>query len=181
MSVKARQLQRIVKEYQQDAQPWPASAREIAEWAVTTGRYDLGRPTIVKHCARDLAQAMRQEYFTDVKGRRVRAKHPARVKRNGSQMMLWDDIRSAPREHMQKAFQLRRRRIAAECKQVKTDVGSYNDAHPDERPIQMVLDFRQDVREMELAEIPTQAFPSISGHRDLHPANIHGSKEPLAT
>jgi hypothetical protein len=53
---------------------------------------------------------------------------------------------------MQKAFMLRRRRIVSECKQVKTDVDSYNDTHSEERPIQMVLDFTQDVREMELEE-----------------------------
>ena len=46
--------------------------------------------------------------------------------------MLWDDIRTASRHHMQMAFQLRRRRITYECKQVKTDVDSYNDAHPEE-------------------------------------------------
>jgi hypothetical protein len=95
---------------------------------------------------------MREEYFTDSNGRRERAKHPARVTKNGQQLMLWDDIRVAPRHHMQKAFQLRRRRIASECKQVKTDVDSYNNAHPDELPLQMVLDFTRDVEEMELAD-----------------------------
>jgi hypothetical protein len=152
MITKKQQLQRIVREYQQNEQEWPASAADIARWAVSTGRYDLTRPTLVRHCARELAQAMRQEFFTDSKGRRVRAKHPAKMRRDGRQLMLWDDIRTAPRRHMQMAFQLRRRRIASECKQVKTDVDSYNDAHPNEQPIQMVLDFTRDVEEMELAE-----------------------------
>lgn len=77
---------------------------------------------------------MREEYFTDPRGRRVRAKHPAKVKKNGHQIMLWDDMRTAPRSHMEMAFQLRRRRITHECKQVKTDVDSYNDANPEEQP-----------------------------------------------
>jgi len=67
--------------------------------------------------------------------------------------MLWDDIRTASRHHMQMAFQLRRRRITYECKQVKTDVDSYNDAHPEERPIRMVLDFTQDEKELEIEDI----------------------------
>lgn len=50
---------------------------------------------------------------------------------------------------MEMAFQLRRNHIVAECRQAKTDVDSYNDAHPQDRPIQMVLDFTQDVEELE--------------------------------
>ncbi|MGA9531458.1 MAG: hypothetical protein WBR18_01970 [Anaerolineales bacterium] len=87
----------------------------------------------------------------------MRAKHPARVTKNGKQLMIWDDIRTAPRRHMQMAFQLRRRRIASECKQVKTDVDSYNDGHPEKRLIQMILDFTKDVQELELAEL--DAYP----------------------
>jgi len=146
---KTQYLQRIVREFQRNGQQWPASAREIAKWAVQTGRYDLTGPTLVKYCARELAQAMREEYFADYSGRRVRAKHPARVTRDGKQLVLWDDIRTAPRFHMQTAFQLRRRRIALECRQVKTDVDSYNDAHPEEVPIQMVLDFTRDAEELD--------------------------------
>ena len=152
MLTKNQQLQRIVREYQKDGQKWPASTADIAKWAVKTRRYDLTGPTLERQCARELAQAMREEYFTDPQGRRVRAKHPAKVKKNGQQMILWDDMRTAPRRHMQMAFQLRRRRITYECKQVKTDVDSYNDAHPEERPIQMVLDFTQDVKELELGD-----------------------------
>jgi hypothetical protein len=95
---------------------------------------------------------MREDYFTDPQGRRVRAKHPARIVKNGQMQFVWDDIRTASRTHMQLAFRLRRRRIATECKQVKTDVDSYNDAHPKELPIQMPLDFTYDVEEMEFEE-----------------------------
>lgn len=173
MSAKTRQLQRIVREYQKDGQKWPATTAEIAKWAVDTGRYDLTGPTIERHCARELAQAMREEYFSDSQGRRVRAKHPASFRRNGRQLMLWDDIRTAPRQHMQVAFQLRRRRIVSECKQVKTDVDSYNDSHPDERPIQMVLNFTRDVEEMELSEIRVKP---LEHHHQLS----EGNQESLA-
>lgn len=166
MSVKTRQLQMIVKQYQEDGQEWPATTAEIARWAVRTRRYDLTAPTIERHCARELAQAMREEHFVDAQGRRVRAKHPARVKRNGRQLMLWDDIRTAPRAHMRTAFQLRRRRIVAACKQAKTDVDSYNDAHPDEPPIQMVLNFTRDVEELELSDTHSRASTRFD-YKDL--------------
>jgi hypothetical protein len=152
MSDYNKQLQRIVKEYRQAGQEWPARTLDIARWALKTNRFDLRTPAIEKLCARDLAQAMREEYITDPKGRRVRAKHPAKVKRDGEQMIIWDDIRTASRRHMEMAFQLRRRHIIGECRQVKTDVDSYNDAHPNETPIQMVMDFTQDVAEAEALE-----------------------------
>ena len=149
---KTKQLQRLIEEYRRAGETWPATREDIAKWAVREKRYDLTAPSLIRLVAKELAQAMSEEYFTDAQGRRVRTKHPARVRRGGKQLMLWDDIRTAPRSHMKMAFQMRRKRIASECKQVKTDVDSYNDSHLDEQPIQMVLDFTQDVREMELAE-----------------------------
>lgn len=144
----SKQLQGIVKEYRHSGENWPASASEIAEWAIKTDRYDLATQTIKRICARDLAQAMREEYLTDKKGRRIRAKHPAKITRDGKQMILWDDIRTAPRSHMEMAFVNRRNHIVGECRQVKTDVDSYNDSHPNEQPIQMILDFTEDVDEL---------------------------------
>ena len=50
------------------------------------------------------------------------------------------------------AFQQRRAQIIGDCRQLKTDVDSYNDAHADEPPIQLVLDFTRDVAELEVAD-----------------------------
>lgn len=155
MSDYSKQLQRVVNDYKQ-AKGFPAESIDIARWAIATGRYNLRTPALERSCARDISQAMREEFITDKKGRRVRAKHPASARENGETKMLWDDIRSAPREHMVNAFQLRRRHIVGECRQVKTDVDSYNDSHTKHEPIQLVLDFTKDVAEAEaLSEIET--------------------------
>jgi hypothetical protein len=152
MSEYTRQLQTIVKDYRQSGQPWPASSADIARWALRNNRYYIAIPAIERVVRRDISQAMREEYITDFKGRRVRAKHPAKAERNGEAIMLWDDIRTAPRSHMEMAFSHRRNHIVGECHQIKVDVDSYNDSHPKERPIQMVLDFTQDVEELEELE-----------------------------
>ena len=149
MSDYTKQLQTIVKEYQRSGQEWPASTADIAEWAVRNNKYDLRTPTIERVVRRELAKAMREEYITDQKGRRVRAKHPAKIKRGRETLMLWDDIRTASRNHMEMSFTHRRNHIVSECRQVKTDVDSYNDTHPKEEPIQMILDFTYDVEELE--------------------------------
>lgn len=92
MSDYKKQLQRIINDYQKDGQLWPASTSDIARWAIETRRYDLPKQAVEKICARELAQVMREEYITDPKGRRVRAKHPAKIASEGEQKTLWDDI-----------------------------------------------------------------------------------------
>ena len=67
------------------------------------------------------------------------------------------DIRRADRKFMERAFQQRRRQIVGECRQLNVDVDSYNDGHPTEKPIQLLLDFTEDV--IELAQ-PTDYRPN---------------------
>jgi hypothetical protein len=88
---------------------------------------------------------MREEYIVDVQGRRVRAKHAARVE----QAVFWADIRTAPREHMEIAFRQRRQQILGDCHQLKDDVDSYNENQGTGAPIQMVFDFTNDLLELE--------------------------------
>jgi hypothetical protein len=142
-----KELQQIVTHYRLAGGSWPASAREIAEWAIRTSRWKLPPSAAVSVCAEDLASAMREEYITDSKGRRVRVKHPVRLRRSGEQTVLWDDIRTATRGHMEVAFAQRRNQIVGDCRQLRLDIDSYNDGHPDSPPIQLILDFTKDIEE----------------------------------
>jgi hypothetical protein len=148
-----KQMQRIVDDYRLSGEPWPTSAKAIADWAILSGRWELPASALRRRCAEDIAAAMREEYTTDRRGRRVRLLHPATVKReHGEQLVLWDDIRTAPRGHMEISFQQRRQGIVGDCRQFKLDVDSYNDAHPDAEPIQIVFDFTMDLAELEAAD-----------------------------
>lgn len=147
-----KQHQRIVREYRKSGQPWPATSKEIAEWAIANGKWQLQPAAVLKRCAEEMAAAMREEYFTDYKGRRVRLFHPARVQRQGELFTEWDDIRTASRSHMQMSFQQHRRKIVGECRQLKIDLDSYNDAHLDEEPMQISFDFNMDLAEIEAAK-----------------------------
>lgn len=157
----SEQLRDIAELYRDSGQPWPATARQIAIWAINHGHYRTHHAKLVAKAAEEFASAMREDYYTDPQGRRVRALHVARVVSKSSdgsrtQKMLWDDIRNAPREFMERAFQLRRRQIVGDCKQLKTDVDSFNDNRPDEKLIQLMLDFTDDVAE---ANQPTDYRP----------------------
>ncbi len=152
MTTYNKQMQRIAAEYRASGEPWPAGTRTIAAWAIRTERWELPESAAITKCAEDLQSAMREEYTTDKRGRRVRLLHPATVRSGGKQLVLWDDIRTAPRQHMQLSFQQRRRGIVGDVRQLKVDVDSYNDARPEEEPIQMDFDFTMDLAEIEAAE-----------------------------
>ena len=147
-----RQNQRTIREYRETGEPWPATSKDIAEWAIRTKKWDMQQSAYFKRCAEDMAEAMREEYYTDKSGRRVRLYHPARIKRQGELFTEWDDIRSASRPHMHLSFQQHRRKIAGECRQLKTDLDSYNEAHPDEVTMQISFNFEMDIQEIEAAE-----------------------------
>lgn len=147
------QLQRIVSEYRKDAQPWPATSHEMAVWAIETGRWQPQRSAMLRKCAEELSDAMREEYITDPQGRRVRSKHMARYGDGPAQIPLWADIQTAGRGHMEIAFQQRRQQILGDCRQLKTDVDSYNDNYNDAEPLQMIFDFTDDLAEDELVRL----------------------------
>jgi hypothetical protein len=141
------QLQRVINEYIAAQRPWPATTREIAAWAIQRGLWKPQPAAMVRQCADELANAMREEYLVDPQGRTVRAKHVVRE----HQIALWADIRTASPEHMQMAFQQRRQQIVGDCRQLKVDVDSYNENYNHGEPIQMVFDFTNDIEELELA------------------------------
>jgi hypothetical protein len=147
-----KQMQKIVQEYRLSDEPWPASAKTIADWAIMTGRWEMPAAAIRRRCADDVASAMREEYYTDSKNRRVRLLHPAPLFNQGERTVLWDDIRTASRPHMELSFQTRRQGIVGDCRQFKLDADSYNEAHVDAEPIQIVFDFTMDLAELEAAD-----------------------------
>jgi len=143
-----KQMQEIVSDYRTAGQSWPATAKEIAAWAITQRRWAMPRTAVINRCAQDIAEAMGELYFTDSRGRRVRALHPATVSRQGVLCTEWDDLRTAPRRHMALSFQQHRRKIVGECRELNTARMSWNDLHPGEQQIQISFDFTTDLAEL---------------------------------
>ncbi len=151
MTTYIKEMQRIVAKYRLAGESWPAASKTIADWAMRQRLWELPTSAALAKCAEDISRAMREEYMTDAKGRRARVKHPATIKVHGEQMVLWDDMRTATRQHMRVSFQQRRQQIVGDCRQLKVDVDCYNDMNADEQPIQMVFDFTMDLAELEAA------------------------------
>jgi hypothetical protein len=123
----------------------------MAAWAVSKGLWKPQTGSMIDQCADEIARVLREEYFTAPDGHEVRAKHAARLQRDGRQTTLWADIRSANRVHMATAFQQRRQQILGDCRQLQVDVDYFNANRSPENPIQMVFDFTLDLAEIEAA------------------------------
>lgn len=144
-------MQAIFDRYTEEVDSSPVSLDNVAAWAIEQGLYRPQPRDVVKLCREALAESLRQEKRIDAQGRKYRAKHSVRTNIGGVQLSLWADIDNAPRSFMEKSFSQRRKAIADDCFQVKQDVDHFNDENPTELPIQIVLDFSDDVAEMEAA------------------------------
>jgi len=152
MATYNEQLQKVWHQYEAENGSVPATARDAVAWGVAKGMIDAPKVDPLDKLASDMSTALRQEYATDPKGRRYRVNHAVRTSKGGVQYTLWAIMNDAPREYMQKAFIQRREQIVGDCVQLDTDVGAYNTMRKDEKPIQIVLDFTNDVEERKLGE-----------------------------
>ena len=138
-----QQMQAYFHQYEKEHPGATPQTTDVAAWMIREGKWEPRTSDLISRCAEDLAEALRQEYRTDRRGRRYRANHAVRSR----QGTLWADIDVAPRPHMEKAFAQRRKQIVGDCVQLKTDVDVYNDKRSENEPIPLVLDFTDDVAE----------------------------------
>lgn len=141
------QLQDVWHRYEKENGSVPATAREAVAWGIAQGMIEIPEVDPLDKLASDMSTALREEYATDKEGRRYRVNHAVRVTKGGVQYTFWAIMKDAPREHMQKAFIQRREQIVGDCVQLNTDVEAYNALHVDQRPIQMLFDFSEDIEE----------------------------------
>ena len=144
------QLRSIANRYYASGQPSPATAKEIAAWAIRQGLWHPQPADLIEQCAEELARAMREEHVTDAQGRSVRVKHVVRTTTTSGQTRFeWADSRTATRAFMEIAFAQRRQQIVGDCRQLKGDADSFNENRCPDNPIEIVFDFTRDLAELE--------------------------------
>ena len=151
---KTERLQDICREYMQITKATKINMKEVAAWAIQNGKWEASRKDAIKQCTHELSRAARDESYTDPQGRRVRKMHAVRqvIDDDGQQkqMVLWADIENAPPEHMHLSFQQRRGYITGDCKQLKTDLDSFNQNNSHGVELELSFDFREDLEEMDM-------------------------------
>ncbi len=151
------QLQHVWHAYEKAHGYLPATAREACMWGVSQGMIEAPEYDPYDRLAEDMSRALRDEYATDQLGRRYRKNHAVRVTKGGVQYTMWAILGHSAREHMHKAFIQRREQIVGDCVQLSTDVEVYNDLHKEREPIQILMDFRDDVEERRFWNIKNAA------------------------
>jgi len=141
------QMQHLFDRYRSEVREAPATLDDVYVWATNNRLWEAREQSIRAQFKEEMAQALREQYRTDATGRRYRAKHAVRHAFAGKQLSFWGDIDKDPRDYMEITFAQKRRRIAGELHQLKVDVDHFNETHPDEKPIQLSLNFEDDVLE----------------------------------
>jgi hypothetical protein len=147
----SEQLRELWKQYRDEVSTDPVDLKTVASWAISKGLWRPRPIDLSTSLANDLAQALREEKRTDKAGREYRANIPVRSRaKDGTSLFEWGDIDDAPRLHIEKNVQQERRTIVSDCYALAMKVEHYNDAHPDEEPLQFIMNFDDDVKEMKI-------------------------------
>ena len=146
------QLREVWNQYREEVSSDPVDLKTVAAWAIGKKLWAPRPFDLSTSLANDLAQALREEKRIDRAGREYRANIPVRSRaKDGTSLFEWADIDQAPRKHVEKNVQQERRLIVGDCYALTMKVEHYNDMHPDEEPLQLILDFVDDIAEMKIA------------------------------
>ena len=143
------QLQGLIRLYKTETGVKEFDVQQIADWAIARGA-ELPKPKTAREVfAVQLADAARAEYRVDPKtGLAYRANHALRGKTNdGRQYSFWVDIDDATKAQMLFSLTSRTQQMVGDAVHLKIDETIWNDRHPTEEPIQLVMNFTDDVEE----------------------------------
>ena len=163
MSTFNEQMQTYYHQYREEMGTGPTSLRLVADWMIDNGYWKPHVDALGKQCAELLANALRDEFYTDPQGRRVRINHAVRIpiKEKGEQGRFWDDIRTATRDHMEMSLQQRRQAIVFDCHQLMIDAASFNEnSVVGDRPIQLSFNFVADLAELDSVNLVLVTRPA---------------------
>lgn len=144
MSTKFQRMQKFIRYYKDQTGNKEIDMHEVARFAATKG-WPLPIPADpVDLLAKEFSKAARDEIRHDKKtGRPYRANHAYSY--GPTLFTVWIDIDEAPRKPMLKSLINRREQMVGDGLQLTLDADHWNSIHPKEEPIQMPMDFTDDV------------------------------------
>jgi hypothetical protein len=143
---KHQEMQRIIRLYKDETGEKEVDMHKVAKFAAGKG-WPLPKPDApLELLAKEFSQAAREEVRRDTRtGRPYRANHAVRYGAGPMQYTLWIDIDEAPRGPMLKSLVNRREQMVGDGLQLTLDADHWNSIHSNEEPIQLPMDFTQDV------------------------------------
>lgn len=146
MSTKREQRLNFIRYYKRITGKSEVDMKEVAAYAISKG-WKVPEPiSLVDRLAKEFTQAAREEIRHDEKtGKPYRANHAIPIHNGPVQQHLWIDIDEAPRKPMLKSLIMRREQMVGDGLQLTLDADHWNNIHPEEEPIEIPLDFTDDV------------------------------------
>jgi hypothetical protein len=146
MATKHQKMQRLIHYYKDQTGKTEIDMKEVAKFAVAKG-WPLPTPAKpLDLLAKEFSQAAREEMRYDKKtGKPYRANHALPIMQGEQQLHLWIDIDEAPRKPMLKSLILRREQMVNDGLQLSLDTDHWNSIHQDEEPINIPMDFTDDI------------------------------------
>lgn len=158
MANKHQMMQRAIRHYREITGKNEVTMREVAEWAVKNLGMKLPTPvSALDRLAKEFSQAAREETkYDSTTGDPYRVNHVITVKQGEEQYHLWLDIDHASRADMLKSLVMRREQMISDGLHLTYDADHWNNINPAEKPIQMVMDFTEDIEERKASASPKE-------------------------
>jgi hypothetical protein len=139
-------MQGIIRLYREETGIQSVDMHEVAKYAVSKG-WPLPKPKDpIDRLAEQFSSVAREEVRRDmVTGRPYRANLAVTTWQSSEQLTLWTDIDIAPRPIAHKSFIQRREQMVGDAVQLSFDVEHWNRVNPSDEPIEMPMDFTEDV------------------------------------
>lgn len=146
MATKHQRLQSFMRYYKDQTGDKELDMHKVAAFAEKQG-WKMPKPkTPLDLLAQEFSEAARVEIRKDTAtGRPYRANHAYPTQHGQTTLWLWVDIDEAPRKTMLKCLFKRRDQMVGDAVQLTFDADHWNSLHPKEEPIQIPLDFTDDV------------------------------------
>ncbi len=146
MATKAQELERWIREYRRITGIKEVDHHKLALWLERKG-WPMPKPkSAVELLAKQISDVARQATRHDeVSGLEYRAYHSFTVPSGDGQLTLWVDIDEATRHQMLKSTVNKREQMVGEAWRLTIDVEHWNRINADKEPIQVPLDFTDDV------------------------------------
>lgn len=143
---KDQTMQVFMRYYKDQTGEKELDMHKVAEFAERQG-WKMPKPaTPLELLAKEFSKAARVEVRKDdASGRPYRANHAYPTKHGETTLWLWVDIDEAPRKTIVKCLVQRREQMIGDGLQLTLDADHWNTIHPEEEPIQIPLDFTDDI------------------------------------
>jgi hypothetical protein len=138
-------MQSVIRQYRDETGETDVDMKKVAQFAVQHLGWPLSQPVDpIELLAKEFSRAAREEIKHDqVTGKPYRVNHA--IPAVAGQLRLWIDIDHTTRPKMLKSLINRREQMVGDGLQLSYDADHWNSINPNEEPIQIPLDFTDDV------------------------------------